>query len=39
MKLISGLYKILKFFLAVALIFLFVMGIIALLTKEEQPGD
>lgn len=39
MKVISGLYKILKFFLGIALIFLFVAGIIALLTREEQPQD
>lgn len=39
MKIIRGLYKILKFFLGIALIFLFVAGIIALLTREEQPQD
>jgi|GEM_PF-6826561 len=39
MKLVRSLYKILKFFLGIALIFLFVAGIIALLTKEEQPQD
>jgi len=37
MKIINGFFKILKIFFVVGLIFIFVVAVIALLTKEE-PG-